>query len=143
MRSSGIPWRITAFGGGAMVWQMVACALAAAGLVLFFWGLLGAFLLPAAGPGLVLRLPVQGDAPELEQSVRSIVWLVESGFLDAPLEIVDCGLEPEARCRAQRLAESHSCISLIRQAAEITGKDAIGERARDDLRQCGRGGLSE
>lgn len=127
-----------------MVWQTVACALAAAGLVLFFWGLLGAFLLPAAGPGLVLRLSAQGDAPELEQSVRGVVWLVETGLLDAPLQIVDCGLQPEARRRAQRLAEGHPYISLVRQQpAEEAREETIGERARDDPRQRGRGGLSE
>ncbi len=112
-----------------MVWQVVVCTLAAAGAVLCVWGLLGALLGPVGG-GAAIRWCVAGEAPALEQTVRGVAWLHDTGLLDMPLELVDCGLTPPARERARRLAAGYSFVRLTGQETEDIGA-AAGDPARD------------
>jgi len=107
--------------------------LAAAGLVFVAWCLTGRLLLPARGVLVLCR--VRGDAPELEQTVRSLTWLVESGLLRATLRIADCGLTPEARARAEALAARRRYIEIV--------EEECGRATGADSRECGRGCLSE
>ncbi len=117
-----------------MIWRSLSCILAAAGLLLFVWCLAGAFLLPARG--FTLQLRVSGSAEELEQSVRSAAWLIGSGLLRAPLEIVGSGLTDEALSRCERLARRYPYISIV-------AEDEVGRRTRADPWERGRGDLSE
>ena len=126
-----------------MVWQVVACVLAAAGLMRFLWGLAGAVLLPVAGDNLTMVCRAKGDAPELEQTVRSFAWLRGTGMVELPLQILDCGMTPQARRRAERLARQHPYVQLIAQGATDEQEDAAVGRPGDDSRQCDGGGLSE
>lgn len=98
-----------------MVWQVVSCALATAGIILFLWCLIGAFLLPVAGQNLVTVYRASGDASDLEQAVRGFSWLHETGLLDMSMQIVDCGMSESARQTAQKLALEHPYIQIVRQ----------------------------
>ncbi len=120
-------------GGGVMIWQVLFSALAAAGLVLVVWCLAGRLLLPARGVLVCCR--VRGDAPELEQTMRSLSWLVESGLLRATLRIVDCGLTPEARARAEVLSARRRYIEIV--------EEECGSTTGTDSRKRRRGCLSE
>ncbi len=121
-----------------MIWQVVVCTLAAAGAVLCAWCLLGALLGPVGGVGAVICWRVAGEAPALEQTVRGVAWLRDTGLLDMPLELVDDGLTPPARERARRLAAAYSFIRLTGQETE-----AIGAGAGDPARDSDRADLSE
>lgn len=57
---------------------------------------------------LTLVIRARGDAPELEQLLRGIRWLRESGTLTAEVLLVDCGLTEDALAlcaRAERRCE--------------------------------------
>ncbi len=116
-----------------MIWQVLFSALAAAGLALVVWCLAGRLLLPAQG--VVVCCRARGDAPELEQTMRSLTWLVESGLLRASLRIVDCGLTPEARARAELLAARRRYIEIV--------EEDCGRTTGTDSRERCRGCLSE
>lgn len=120
-----------------MLLEMTVCALAAAGVVLLLWCLLGALLLPAAGPGLAAVYRCGGDAPALERTVRAFVWLRESGLTEMELTVVDCGMSPQALARARALAARHGYIRIDTEESQVEDGN------RTDPRQCGRGGLSE
>lgn len=51
---------------------------------------------------LTLVIRARGDAPELEQLLRGILWLRESGTLMADVLLVDCGLTDAARALRAR-----------------------------------------
>lgn len=98
-----------------MIWQVLSCALATAGVILFLWCLVGSFLLPVAGQNLSAVYRAHADASDLEQTVRSFSWLRETGFLDMPLQIVDCGMNEAAALKAQKLAREHSYIQIVQE----------------------------
>ena len=127
-----------------MVWQVVACVLATAGLILFCWCLIGSFLLPVAGRNLTAVYLASGDSTDLEQTVRSFSWLRGTGMIEMPLKIVDCGMDNEARRLAERLARAHPYIQIVAGARRAEQEDTErGAAAGDDPRQCGCGDLPE
>jgi len=85
-------------------------------------------LLIALGLGVVLWLlfgrlfPVQhravvvvkagGAGADLEQKVRGLLWLRQSGLWSCPLILLDCGLQAEGQEVARRLAGDHPWITL-------------------------------
>ncbi len=71
-------------------------------------------------PGLTLVLPLQGDAPAMEQDVRELRWLLHR-LPGARLVLADCGMTAEAR----RLAEY---FALREEGAVVT--DAAEFRIR-------------
>ena len=78
----------------------------AVGMTTVVWLLAGAVL--HAGrptiPGLLLVLPVRGDAPALEHDVREL-RRIQGGLPGAKIVIADCGLTEEARGLANYLAD--------------------------------------
>ena len=78
----------------------------AVGMTTVVWLLAGAVL--HAGrptiPGLLLVLPVRGDAPALEHDVREL-RRIQGGLPGAKIVIADCGLTKEARGLANYLAD--------------------------------------
>lgn len=125
-----------------MVWQVVACVLATAGLILFCWCLIGSFLLPVAGRNLTAVYAAGKDASDLEQTVQSFSWLRGTGMIEMPLRIVDCGMDEETRRLAERLARAHPYIQIVREEQRKQGETERGA-AGDDPRQCGCGDLPE
>lgn len=90
-----------------MIWQILLCALAAAGLLLVFWLLGGLLLLPLRLRHGYVVLFVDETAQHLEQSMRALSWLSGSGLLSAPTLLVDCEKNPQLTCLAKRLAGAY------------------------------------
>lgn len=123
-----------------MVWQVLVCVLAAAGMLFLAWCVVGALLMPVGGPGMTVIYCARGDAEDLEQAVRSFAWLRGSGVADLPLQVVDCGMAPAARERAERLARAHPFVRVL-TAERWEEEFARGTGAAP--RQRGSRGVSE
>ena len=93
----------------------VLAFLAAVGLTTLAWMAVG--LLFHTGrpwiPGLLLVLPVTGQAPALEADLRELRWL-RTRLPGAKLLVADCGLDPETRKLAQYLTEREPGAALVR-----------------------------
>ena len=89
----------------------------AVGITTVVWLLAGALLHAGrpAIPGLLLVLPVQGDAPALEHDVRELRRL-QGGLPGAKLVIADCGLTAEARGLADYLAVREENAAVVNGA---------------------------
>ena len=87
--------------------------LSAVGLTTMVWLAAGVFL--HAGrpeiPGLVLVLPLRGEALAMESDVRSL-RRVRHQLPGAKIVLADCGLSEEARALAAYLAEKEEDIFL-------------------------------
>ena len=83
----------------------------------------GLLLMPvpvAKNQRLMLVLTVFGDAPELEQTVRSLLWIVDSKALPMGLVIADAGMDSGARDVAERISKKERGVVLCR-ADEVRG----------------------
>ena len=89
----------------------------AVGMTTVVWLLAGAVL--HAGrptiPGLLLVLPVRGEALALEHDVREL-RRVRRSLPGAQIVIADCGLTAEARGRADYLAEREDNAAVVNGA---------------------------
>lgn len=89
----------------------------AVGITTVVWLLAGTVL--HAGrptiPGLLLVLPVQGDAPALEHDVRELRRL-QGGLPGAKLVIADCVLTVETRGLADYLADREENAAVVNGA---------------------------
>ena len=94
-----------------MIWQLIIAFGICAALLLFCW-YVKALLLRPVRPGentrLYLHLCVKNEEPELERTVRALLWLCENGTLPAELSLLDAGMGPETRRVAQALANDHN-----------------------------------
>lgn len=98
-----------------MVIQITLCVLLILGFAWLLWMLSCALLTPVrSGRDTRITLVVQarGDAPELENLLRGIRWLRESGTLMADVLLVDCGLTEGAAALAERLARQCEDLKL-------------------------------
>ena len=77
----------------------------AVGIMTVVWLAAGALLRSGCPviPGLLLILPLRGDAPAMEQDVRELRRVLH-GLPGARLVLADCGLTDEARELARYLA---------------------------------------
>ncbi|MCD8255547.1 MAG: hypothetical protein LUC36_08430 [Oscillospiraceae bacterium] len=98
-----------------MIWPFVfalsVSALAAVGV----WLARGRLLLPVrsgAGEKISVVVSVTGSAPELENTVRGLLWLRGNGTLRAEIVVRDCGMDSAAKSAAEIMARSGK-ISLI------------------------------
>lgn len=121
-----------------MIWELLLGFLAAAGLILLIWCAAGAILRGPGASELEAVYRCRGDAPALEQTVRRLVWLAESGLWAGSVRIVDCGLTQDARRRAEKLAARYGYIRL-----EVEEGQRYGASTGADPRQRGRDHLSE
>lgn len=90
-------------------------ALAAAcicGLALVGWWLFGLLLRPLPGREAKVVIPGRGSGEELEQLVRSFIWLRGLGLLRCPIVIADAGLTPAGWELALRLAARWPEVAL-------------------------------
>lgn len=79
----------------------VLCAL---GLGFLGWWLFGRLLRPVPDRGVRVLIPGRGNGEDLEQAVRSLIWLRGLGLLDCQILIVDVDLTRQGRELALRLA---------------------------------------
>lgn len=76
-------------------------------------------LCPHAARGTWAVVWGQNSGEELEQRVRSLVWLQNCGLLRCAVLVVDDGLDAEGRALAVRLAQRYPTVNLYsRQALE-------------------------
>ncbi|MCI9644890.1 MAG: hypothetical protein HFF97_09260 [Oscillibacter sp.] len=102
----------------------VLAFLSAVGLTTIVWALAGAALRiggrPAI-PGLLLVLPLKGEALAMEADVREL-RRVQGSLPGAKILLADCGLTPDAQALAQYLADREKNAALVSAgdlAAEI------------------------
>ncbi len=88
-----------------MIGDMILCLLAACGVAMVLWCMIGWALFPCKGRRVIL-LYAADDAEALEQTLRAQRWLRKSGLLRGRTIVVDCGLTPQGAARAQRLCSS-------------------------------------
>lgn len=53
-------------------------------------------------------IAVHGSAPELESTVKALLWLRESGRLDAEIVLRNCGMDADTAEVAEKLAREGS-----------------------------------
>ena len=94
-----------------MVLHVVVCALAAAGVLLIVWCVVGHMLLPVARSLVSVYVLRDGDQA-LEQTVRAFEWLCESNFLAGTLLVVDCTGDDALHTIAGRVCDGSSCVQL-------------------------------
>ena len=84
-------------------WEAALAVVCAAGLALLGWWLFGLLLRPLPGWEANVILTGRGAGEELEQQLRSFLWLRGMGLLRCPIVIVDAGLTPAGWELALRL----------------------------------------
>lgn len=93
----------------------VLAFLSAVGLTTIVWAAAGALLhlggRPAI-PGLLLVLPLKGEALAMEADVREL-RRVQGGLPGSKILLADCGLTPDARALAQYLADRERNAALV------------------------------
>ena len=92
----------------------VLAFLAAVGLTSLIWMAAGLWFRSgrACVPGLLLVLPLRGDAPTLEADLRTLRRLREQ-HPGARILLADCGLDPDTRKLAQYLADREEGTALV------------------------------
>lgn len=61
-------------------------------------------LKPGNNIGIHISIRARGSAPELENTVRTLVWLSVNGTIPADIEIVDLGMDEDTLAAAYALA---------------------------------------
>lgn len=95
--------------------QITLCALLILGFAWLLRMLGCALLTPVRSSReaqLTLVIRACGDAPELEQLLRGIRWLRESGTLMVDVLLVDCGLTDAARALCERAVRQCEDLKL-------------------------------
>ena len=96
-----------------MVLQVIVCALAAAGVLLIVWCVVGHLLLPVE-KSLVSVYVLRGGDQKLEKTLRAFEWLCESNLMAGTLLVVDCASDSELHELAAALCGRSSCALLCK-----------------------------
>ena len=88
--------------------------LSAVGLATLVWLVSGLFLRDSRTnvPGLLLVLPLRGEAPAMEADVRAL-RRIRGQLPGAKILLADCGLSTEARALADYLARRQEGTALV------------------------------
>lgn len=92
-----------------MIWMIVCAVLAAAGLILIVWALLGWCVLPPRREAVTIYR-LSASEPQLERQVRAFVWSRESGLAGGRLILAGGAEAPETAALAERLAAQYACV---------------------------------
>ena len=84
-------------------WDTLLALICALGLAFVLWWLFGLLLRPLPGEEAKVVLAGRGSGENLEQLVRSFLWLRGLGLLRCPIVIADTGLTPAGWELALRL----------------------------------------
>lgn len=93
-----------------MLLDLLLIFLAAAGVILVLWCLLGLLLLPVFGCSMVTLYYVKGDGEDLEQKTRAYSWLREGRLSGGRMVIVDCGLTEQGIGRTYLLRKRYPWV---------------------------------
>lgn len=109
-----------------MIWNIILCALCAAGLLSAVWLLAALILLPVRDTSTYMVLLASGNGERLEQQCRAYLLLNGIGVIRRPMVIADDGLDGEGKAVAAFLAQDHAQIRFctVAELREIlhTGK---------------------
>lgn len=94
--------------------EIILAFLSCIGLLGLGWLLFGRALLPEGGARAWAVLPARGDGADLEQAVKSLLWLKAGGLWQGGVIMADCGLTPEGWAVAQALASREPGVILCR-----------------------------
>nr|WP_325182692.1 hypothetical protein [uncultured Oscillibacter sp.] len=101
----------------------VLAFLSAVGLTTIVWALAGTLLhlggRPAV-PGLLLVLPLKGEALAMEADVREL-RRVQGSLPGAKIVLTDCGLTPDAQALARYLTDREKNAALV-SPGELAGE---------------------
>lgn len=94
--------------------EILVGALAAWGLIMLVWTIIGLLLLPL-GRDMPLTVVLHGcgDVPWMERYLRGLLWLRDSGILWWTILILDEGLSREAQDRAGRMAQDQGHVLVM------------------------------
>lgn len=84
-------------------WDILLAAVCACALAFAGWWLMGLLLRPLPGWSARIVITGRGEGEELEQQLRSFLWLRGMGLLRCPIVIADAGLTPAGWELALRL----------------------------------------
>ncbi len=68
---------------------------------------------PGEGERIETRLRVSGSAPGLENTLRGLLWLRDSGRVDMSISIVDEGMDTDTRETAELLCRYENGLRMI------------------------------
>ena len=91
-----------------ILFEVLICSLAAAGLILIAWAILGSLLLPAH-QNCVHICHVQ-RADDVERCVRAYLWLHASGLVKGQLVLLDLGLDDIQIVKAKKFAQMYDMV---------------------------------
>lgn len=94
-----------------MVWQIILSALAACGVLLILWVVIGVLLMPFAPKNSCMIIWVHGNRDRLELQLRAYGWLLNTGLVRSRLLLVAAN-EEEAQL-ARRVTEPYSWAGWI------------------------------
>lgn len=97
-----------------MVRQIIVCALAAMGMLVILWAVVGALLLPFSLRRNCMVVYVQGDEQRLEQQVRAFAWMTDCGLIRSRLLLVAPDQDDAAAALAQRVSRAYTWASWTR-----------------------------
>lgn len=100
-----------------MFLDLLLIFLAAAGVLLLLWCLLGLVLLPVFGRSMVTLYYVKGNGEGVEQRVKAYGWLREGRIAGGRLIVVDCGLTEQGIGRVHLLQERYPWLETCQAAA--------------------------
>lgn len=92
----------------------VIALLAAVGLTAILWLIADMIFRRREEVPAVLLLPVKGGAEEMEYQVHCLLELRARTGRYTPIILTDCGLQQEARNRAEKLTQMHTCVTMIK-----------------------------
>lgn len=93
-----------------MLDEILFCLLAALGMLLICWLILGWLLDFGRDENVVTICPVRGSGEGLEQVVLGQLWLRGTGPRCGRIAILDCGLTPEGCERARLLCRKEKNV---------------------------------
>ena len=99
----------------AFVKVIAVLMLAAAALLVFvlLYGIIICPVKPGRGERLNAVLRVKGCAPCLENTLRGLLWLRDSGRVDMSIVIVDEGMDADTRQTAELICGEGSGVELL------------------------------
>ncbi len=110
-----------------MILDLLLIFLAAAGVVLLLWCLLGLLLLPVFGRNMVTLCYARGCGEDLEQKVRAYGWLRDGRISGGRMIVVDCGLSEQGVGRTHLLQERYPWVEYCPREALIDYIASISE----------------
>lgn len=113
-----------------LLMEVVISVFAAFGVVCAVWCIVGRPIrsIPTQSNGdrLCVVVRAEGQAEEMEQDVMAAIWMKKHGLTGMPVVIVDNGMEPSARTRAELLCSNEDVMicglwEILKSAEDTSG----------------------